>query len=47
VAKALGCAAEAISSAEHLRGALRAATDRQGPTLIEIEQTPWMKAVAQ
>ncbi|WP_207866746.1 5-guanidino-2-oxopentanoate decarboxylase [Pseudomonas sp. 58(2021)] len=47
VAKALGCAAEAISSAEHLRGALRAATDRQGPTLIEIDQTQWMKAVAQ
>ena len=46
VAKALGCAAEAISSAEHLRGALRAATDRQGPTLIEIDQTQWMKAVA-
>ena len=46
VAKALGCAAEAISSVEQLRGALRAATDRQGPTLIEIDQTQWMQAVA-
>ncbi|WP_047302823.1 5-guanidino-2-oxopentanoate decarboxylase [Pseudomonas fluorescens] len=47
VAKALGCAAEAISSVEHLRGALRAATDRQGPTVIEIDQNQWMQAVAQ
>lgn len=46
VAKALGCAAEAISTVEQLRGALRAATDRQGPTLIEIDQTQWMQAVA-
>ncbi|MDX9670692.1 MULTISPECIES: 5-guanidino-2-oxopentanoate decarboxylase [unclassified Pseudomonas] len=47
VAKALGCAAEAINSVEQLRSALRAATDRQGPTLIEIDQTQWMQAVAQ
>ncbi|EZP31458.1 5-guanidino-2-oxopentanoate decarboxylase [Pseudomonas sp. RIT288] len=47
VAKALGCAAEAISTVEQLRSALRAATDRQGPTLIEIDQTQWMQAVAQ
>ena len=47
VAKALGCAAEAISSVEQLRGALRAATDRQGPTVIEIDQTQWMQAVGQ
>ena len=47
VAKALGCAAEAISSVEQLRGALRAATDRQGPTVIEIDQSQWMQAVAQ
>ncbi|MEI7052709.1 5-guanidino-2-oxopentanoate decarboxylase [Pseudomonas koreensis] len=46
VAKALGCAAEAISTVEQLRGALRAATDRQGPTLIEIDQSQWMQAVA-
>ncbi|WP_027612488.1 5-guanidino-2-oxopentanoate decarboxylase [Pseudomonas sp. URIL14HWK12:I6] len=47
VAKALGCAAEAISTVEQLRGALRAAIDRQGPTLIEIDQSQWMQAVAQ
>jgi acetolactate synthase-1/2/3 large subunit len=47
VAKALGCAAEAISSVEQLRSALRAATDRQGPTVIEIDQNQWMQAVAQ
>ena len=46
VAKALGCAAEAVCGVEQLRSALRAATDRQGPTLIEIDQTQWMKAVS-
>ncbi|AJO80289.1 5-guanidino-2-oxopentanoate decarboxylase [Pseudomonas sp. MRSN 12121] len=45
VAKALGCAAEAIDSVEGLRQALRAASDRQGPTLIEIDQAGWMRAV--
>ncbi|MFJ3376462.1 5-guanidino-2-oxopentanoate decarboxylase [Pseudomonas sp. NPDC086112] len=47
VAKALGCAAEAVSSVDGLRDALRLATDHQGPTLIEIDQTQWMKAVSQ
>ncbi|MHC8328560.1 5-guanidino-2-oxopentanoate decarboxylase [Pseudomonas sp. LB1P83] len=46
VAKALGCAAEAVNGVEQLRNALRAAADRQGPTLIEIDQTQWMKAVS-
>jgi acetolactate synthase-1/2/3 large subunit len=46
VAKALGCAAQAVHGVEELRSALRAATDRQGPTLIEIDQGLWMKAVA-
>ncbi|WP_219095533.1 5-guanidino-2-oxopentanoate decarboxylase [Pseudomonas sp. UMAB-40] len=46
VAKALGCAAEAVNGVEQLRSALRAAADRQGPTLIEIDQTQWMKAVS-
>jgi acetolactate synthase-1/2/3 large subunit len=45
VAKALGCAAEAISSVEQLRNALRAAAARQGPSLIEIDQAGWMQAV--
>jgi acetolactate synthase-1/2/3 large subunit len=46
VAKALGCAAEAVNGVDQLRNALRCATDRQGPTLIEIDQTQWMKAVS-
>ncbi len=45
VAKALGCAAEAISSVEQLRNALRAAAARQGPSLIEIDQAGWMQTV--
>ncbi|AZE50757.1 Acetohydroxy acid synthase [Pseudomonas chlororaphis] len=45
VAKALGCVAEAIDSVDGLRDALRAASDRQGPTLIEIDQAGWMRAV--
>ncbi|MGE8189780.1 5-guanidino-2-oxopentanoate decarboxylase [Pseudomonas sp. NPDC086278] len=47
VAKALGCAAEAVNDVDALRAALRAASDRQGPTLIEIDQAAWMKAVSQ
>ncbi|CAM3283204.1 5-guanidino-2-oxopentanoate decarboxylase [Pseudomonas fluorescens] len=46
VATALGCVAESIQGIEQLRTALRAAADRQGPTLIEIDQALWMKAVA-
>ncbi|VVQ02777.1 putative 2-ketoarginine decarboxylase AruI [Pseudomonas fluorescens] len=46
VAKALGCAAEAANNVEQLRGALRVAADRQGPTLIEIDQTLWTQAVS-
>lgn len=46
VAKALGCAAETVDGIEQLRHALRSAADRQGPTLIEIDQAQWMKAVA-
>ncbi|MDD0974427.1 5-guanidino-2-oxopentanoate decarboxylase [Pseudomonas fontis] len=45
VAKALGCAAEAVQGVEQLREALRQASDRQGPTLIEIDQNQWTKAV--
>lgn len=47
VAKALGCAAESIQGIEQLRTALRNAADRQGPTLIEIDQGQWMREVAQ
>ncbi|MGZ0715445.1 5-guanidino-2-oxopentanoate decarboxylase [Pseudomonas palleroniana] len=46
VAKALGCAAESVHSIEPLRAALRAASDRQGPTLIEVDQALWMQEVA-
>jgi acetolactate synthase-1/2/3 large subunit len=46
-AKALGCAAERIQGVESLRVALRAATDRAGPTLIEVEQGLWMEAFNQ
>ncbi|EJL04890.1 putative thiamine pyrophosphate enzyme [Pseudomonas fluorescens Q2-87] len=42
VAKALGCAAEAIGDVAQLHAALLAACDRQGPTLIEIDQARWM-----
>ncbi|NBA94732.1 5-guanidino-2-oxopentanoate decarboxylase [Pseudomonas sp. R5(2019)] len=45
VAKALGCAAEAADGAEELRVALRAASERNGPTLIEIDQGVWMKGL--
>ncbi|WP_024617531.1 5-guanidino-2-oxopentanoate decarboxylase [Pseudomonas kilonensis] len=41
VAKALGCAAEAIEDVPSLRAALLAAGERQGPTLIEIDQGVW------
>ncbi|MEF9901546.1 MAG: 5-guanidino-2-oxopentanoate decarboxylase [Pseudomonas sp.] len=45
VAKALGCAAQAVSDVEQLREALRQACDRKGPSLIEIDQNRWMQAV--
>ena len=46
VARALGCFAQAIDGVEHLRAALLAARDRQGPTLIEIDQALWMAQVS-
>ena len=45
VAKALGCAAEPVAGVEELKVALRKAGDRQGPTLIEIDQTLWMNGM--
>jgi acetolactate synthase-1/2/3 large subunit len=45
VAKALGCAAEAACGVDELKAALREAADRQGPTLIEIDQTLWMNGL--
>jgi len=43
VAKALGCSAEAVSGVQALKTALRAASERSGPTLIEIDQRLWMQ----
>ncbi|WP_397451556.1 5-guanidino-2-oxopentanoate decarboxylase [Pseudomonas sp. NA-150] len=45
VAKALGCAAEAVAGVDALKAALCSAADRQGPTLIEIDQTTWMNGL--
>ncbi|KAF0865099.1 5-guanidino-2-oxopentanoate decarboxylase [Pseudomonas sp. LD120] len=45
VAKGLGCAAERIDEVEQLQAALRRAVDRQGPTLIEIDQQRWTLGV--
>ena len=45
VAKALGCAAEAVGSVEQLTAALHSASQRSGPTLIEIDQTQWMSSL--
>jgi acetolactate synthase-1/2/3 large subunit len=47
VAKALGCFAQAVDGVAPLRAALLEAHDRQGPTLIEIDQARWMVGVAQ
>ncbi|AZE53930.1 Acetohydroxy acid synthase [Pseudomonas synxantha] len=41
IAQAMGCTAESIDGVEPLRAALRAAADRPGPTLIEIDQGRW------
>jgi len=45
VAKALGCAAQAVSGVEELKVALQAAHERPGPTLIEIDQRVWMNGM--
>ena len=41
VAKALGCFAQAVENTASLRAALLTARERQGPTLIEIDQEVW------
>ncbi|MFS1289456.1 5-guanidino-2-oxopentanoate decarboxylase [Pseudomonas piscis] len=45
VAKGLGCAAERVDNIAQLRAALRLAVDRQGPSLIEIDQNRWTQGV--
>ena len=46
VAKAMGCAALAVEGEGQLRAALASAADRQGPTLIEIDELHWQKSLA-
>lgn len=45
VARALGCAAQAVDGVQALKTALSAARDRQGPTVIEIDQSRWMNGL--
>ncbi|MHC6224253.1 5-guanidino-2-oxopentanoate decarboxylase [Pseudomonas sp. X10] len=45
VARALGGAAQTVCDVAQLREALRQACDRQGPTLIQIDQAQWQQAV--
>jgi acetolactate synthase-1/2/3 large subunit len=45
VAKALGCVAEAVVNVEQLTAALSSAGQRDGPTLIEIDQKRWMSSL--
>ncbi len=42
IARAMGCAAQAANGVQALREALQDASERQLPTLIEIDQTTWM-----
>jgi acetolactate synthase-1/2/3 large subunit len=46
IAKAMGCAAEAVGSVEQFKAALSAANDRPGPTVIEIDQRNWMNGLS-
>ncbi|WP_203009158.1 5-guanidino-2-oxopentanoate decarboxylase [Pseudomonas paraversuta] len=46
VAKAMGCAALAVEGEGQLRAALASAADRQGPTLIEIDELQWQQSLA-
>ncbi|QKZ06583.1 5-guanidino-2-oxopentanoate decarboxylase [Pseudomonas eucalypticola] len=42
IAQAMGCHAQAVSTVERLRNAVRGAVARGLPTLIEIDQATWM-----
>ena len=46
VARALGCTALAVDGEAQLRVALASAADRQGPTVIEIDEHLWQQALA-
>jgi len=45
VAKALGCAAQAVGDEAQLRAALASAADRQGPSVIEIDELRWQQSL--
>ena len=45
VAKALGCAAQAVGDEAQLRAALASAGDRQGPSVIEIDELRWQQSL--
>ncbi|KQB55559.1 hypothetical protein AQS70_00050 [Pseudomonas endophytica] len=45
-AKALGCTALAVEGEAQLRAALASAVDRQGPTVIEIDEQHWQQTFA-
>ena len=45
VATALGCVAEAVVNVEQLTAALNSAGQRDGPTLIEVDQKRWMSSL--
>ena len=45
-AKALGCTALAVEGEAQLRAALVSAAERQGPTVIEIDEHLWQQALA-
>ncbi|MEX5341739.1 5-guanidino-2-oxopentanoate decarboxylase [Pseudomonas sp. I2] len=45
VARALGAAAQQVEDVGQLQAALRQAVERQGPTLIQIDQAQWQTAV--
>lgn len=45
IARAMGCAAEAVSGVEQLRAALNAAKGRRGPSVIEVDQHSWMEGL--
>ena len=45
VAKAMGCTALAVEGEGQLRAALASAADRQGPTVIEIDEHNWQQSL--
>ena len=45
VAKALGCAAQAVGDEAQLRAALASAADHQGPSVIEIDELCWQQSL--